>query len=129
MAGPALIARQILAWAMRGTKQLSPVKSTIGKVTKKGPPGFFGQATERTGTGFKVIRHPKHIKTGSEYRPWMKKVAVGEKSALGRMGIGAEGRKKFRKGYATSYAHLRKHKGKYGAGVGGAAIWDFLDDD
>ena len=129
MAGPALIARQILSWAMRGTKQLSPIKTFSGKVTKKGPPGFFGQATERTGTGFKLIKHPGGLKHSHGWRPWMQKVAVGEKSALGRMGIGTEGRKKFRKGYLTSYKHLRKHKGKYGAGVGGAAIWDFLDDD
>ena len=105
MAGPALAARAIISWALRGTKQLSPFKSKYIKMQK--------------GTGTKV-------KGVGELRPWMKGFAKGEKSWLAKGGIGTEGRKKFRYGYAQSYKHLRKHKKLYGAGVAGATVWDFL---
>jgi len=134
MAGPALIARQILAWAMRGTKQLSPVKTSFGKAHQyafhagKGKPTnladarrkLFYSVTGKTGMGFK----PHY-----EYRPWAKWAFGSDKTGLGKLGIGQKGRTKALKAYSSSYKHLRKHKGKYGAGVGGAAIWDFLDDD
>ena len=81
MAGPALAARAIISWALRGTKQLSPFKSKYIKMQK--------------GTGTKV-------KGVGELRPWMKGFAKGEKSWLGKAGIGTEGRKKFRYGYAQS---------------------------
>ena len=105
MAGPALAARAIISWALRGTKQLSPYKSQYIKMAK--------------GTGTKV-------KGVGELRPWMQGFAKGEKSWLGKAGIGTEGRKKFRYGYAQSYKHLKKHKKLYAAGGAGAAIWDFL---
>lgn len=126
MAGPALIARQILSWAMRGTKQFSPVKTTrIANVTSKNYP-------HKTGTGFGVTKTaktekiPGKIKSNLEYRDWVKNVAIGEKSLLGKMGIGADGRTKAVLGYTKGYKHVKKHKGKYGSGVAGAAIWDFL---
>ena len=103
MAGPALAARALMRWALRGTKQLSPIKRT-SKVS------FLGK---------------KSI-GGKEYRPWAKWALGSEKSGLGWMGIGKEGRTKVLHTYGKSYKHLRKHKGKYGAGVAGAAIWDFL---
>ncbi len=111
MAGPAIIARQILAWAMRGTKQLSPTRITPIK----------------TGWGFKKGKIvPKHGKAKVEYRPWMKGFAKGEESWLGKAGIGTVGRERFRYGYKSVYKHTKKHKKLYGAGVAGAAAWDFL---
>ncbi len=111
MAGPALVARAIVRWALRGTKYLSPTKRTPIK----------------TGWGFKKGKVvAKHGKVAVEHRPWMKGLAKGEKSWFGKVGIGSEGRKKFRYGYSQSYKHLKKHKKLYGAGVAGAAIWDFL---
>jgi|TARA_R100001480_G_scaffold127831_1_gene125549 hypothetical protein len=111
MAGPALAARAIIRWALRGTKYLSPTKRTPIK----------------TGWGFKKGKVvAKHGKVAVEHRPWMKGLAKGEKSWFGKVGIGSEGRKKFRYGYSQSYKHLKKHKKLYGAGVAGAAIWDFL---
>ena len=98
-------ARAIMAWALRGTKQLSPYKSKYITMTK--------------GTGTKV-------KGVGELRPWMKGFAKGEESWLGKASIGTEGRKKFRYAYKESYKHLRKHKKLYGAGVVGATAWDFL---
>ena len=103
MAGPALAARAIIKWALRGTKQLSPEKR-ISNVS------FLG----------------KKAVGKKELRPWIKKVAVGDKSWLGSMGIGDTGRAKFVTGYTKSYKHLRKHKKLYAAGGAGAAIWDFL---
>jgi len=103
MAGPALAARAILSWALRGTKQLSPLKRTSKKT-------MFG----KTSVG------------GKELRPWMKKMTEGDKSILGKLSIGEAGRAKFVSGYTKSYKHLRKHKKLYGAGGAGAAIWDFL---
>ena len=103
MAGPALMARQIVAWALRGTKQLSPERR-VSKVS------FLG----------------KKAVGKKELRPWMRGLAEGDKSILGKyLKIGPEGRTKFVTGYTGTYKHLRKHKGKYGAGVAGAAIWDF----
>ncbi len=92
-------AKAIVAWALRGTKHLSPVKRSL--------PLKMGKKTV-------------------EYRPWMKKVAVGDKSWLGSMGIGDQGRAKFVRGYSKFYKHTKKHKKLYGSGVAGAAIWDFL---
>ena len=104
-------AKAIVSWALRGTKQLSPYSSKYVKLKKGGKSGFH--------SGIKV-------KGDAEMRPWMKKVAVGDKSWLGSMGVGKEGRARFVTGYKKSYSHLRKHKKLYGAGVAGAAIWDFL---
>ena len=106
----ALGARAIMAWALRGTKQLSPFSSKYIKMAK----------------GSKTSMGHIRVKGKGNLRPWMKNLAKGEGSLLGKAGIGQEGRKKFRYGYAQSYKHLRKHKGKYGSGVAGAAIWDFL---
>jgi len=116
----AAAARAIVAWALRGTKQLSPY------TTKTGPAKQFAHNKFKTinqslwgkkGTGF---THKK------ELRPWIKKVSVGDESWLGKMGVGETGRARFVSGYAKSHAHLKKHKKLYGSGVAGAAIWDFL---
>ena len=126
MAGPVLIARQILAWALRGTKQLSPTKSIkIPNLTSKYYP-------HKKGTGFGAIKTaktkvaPGKIRTAGEYRDWVKKVAMGDKSWLGKVGIGSEGRTAAVLGYTKSYKHVKKHKKLYAAGGAGAAIWDFL---
>tara|TARA_R100001082_G_scaffold105816_1_gene78202 strand:+ start:559 stop:909 length:351 start_codon:yes stop_codon:yes gene_type:complete len=104
-------AKAIVSWALRGTKQLSPYSSKYIKLKRGSKSGFH--------TGIK-------IQGSGQYRPWFKKVAVGDKSWLGSMGIGEKGRARFVSGYTKSYKHLRKHKGKYGSGVAGAAAWDFL---
>jgi hypothetical protein len=106
-------ARAILSWAMRGTKQLSPHARTKVQVGTK-------WSTK------KMSFVPIHKIGKQDYRPLFKKATVGEESWLSKVGIGSEGRKKFRYGYTGTYKHLRKHKGKYGSGVAGAAIWDFL---
>ena len=103
-------ARAIMAWALRGTKQLSPYRSK-----------YITMAKGKTKTAYGV-----KIKGVGELRPWMKGLAKGEESWLGKAGIGTEGRKKFRYGYKSVYKHTRKHKKLYGAGVAGAAAWDFL---
>ena len=103
-------ARSIMAWALRGTKQLSPYSSKYIKMAK----------------GSKTSMGHIKVKGKGVLRPWMKNLAKGDKSLLAKAGIGSEGRAKFVTGYAKSYRHLRKHKGKYGSGVAGAAIWDFL---
>ena len=104
-------AKAIMAWALRGTKQLSPIYRQPGakklRFTQKG-------LTQVAPVGKKV------------YRPWVEKVAIGEKSWLAKAGIGAEGRTKTVLGYTKGYKHLKKHKKLYGAGVAGAAAWDFL---
>tara|TARA_Y100001951_G_scaffold75252_1_gene62205 strand:- start:247 stop:579 length:333 start_codon:yes stop_codon:yes gene_type:complete len=98
-------ARAIMAWAMRGTKQLSPYKSQYVKMIK--------------GKGRKV-------KGVAEMRPWAKWAAGSEKTGLGWAGIGEKGRAKTLLTYTKGYKHVRKHKKLYGAGAAGAAIWDFL---
>jgi hypothetical protein len=113
-------ARAIMAWALRGTKHLSPHTTKIGEAKQfafhKVKP--FGGVFAKTGKGF------KHHK---ELRPWAKKMVEGDKSVLGKyLGIGEEGRAKALTAYAGTYKHVKKHKKLYGSGVAGAAIWDFL---
>ena len=103
-------AKAIVAWALRGTKQLSPYSSKYIKMAK----------------GKKTSMGHIRVKGVAQMRPWMKKVAVGDKSWLGSMGIGDQGRAKFVTGYTKSYKHLKKHKKLYAAGGAGAAVWDFL---
>ena len=108
-------ARAIMAWALRSTKQLSPVRAI--------PTTKFG----KTAFGMtKVKGTPGKITAAAEYRPWAKWAMGSEKSGLGFMGIGAEGRKKAMYGYTKGYKHVKKHKKLYAAGGAGAAIWDFL---
>ena len=116
-------AKAIVAWAMRGTKYASPWRTATGTAkqfahnkVKTVPQALWG----KKGTGFA----PK-----KEMAPWMKKVAGGDDSWLGKMKIGAEGRAKFVDKYEKGYKHVKKHKRYYGAGLGGAAAWDILDDD
>ena len=118
MAGPALAARAILSWALRGTKLLSPEKAVrTTRLTAKGlKPGFLAKKSTKLKT-FTAAHEP---------RDWMKKFAYGDKSILGKLSIGEKGRGKFVSSYTKSYKHLRKHKKLYGAGGAGAAIWDFL---
>ena len=104
-------ARAIMAWALRGTKQLSPIYRQPG-----------AKQLRLTSKGVKLMP-PVGKKV---YRPWVEKVAIGEKSWLAKAGIGAEGRTKAVLGYTKGYKHLKKHKKLYGAGGAGAAIWDFL---
>ena len=123
MAGPALAARALIRWALRSTKLLSPAKTTkiSGVVSKRYP--------WKKGTGIGVIAtkgKPGKIRSAAEYRPWAKWAMGSEKSGLGWMGIGAEGRKKAMYGYTKGYKHVKKHKKLYAAGGTGAAIWDFL---
>ena len=118
MAGPALAARAILSWALRGTKLLSPEKAVrTTRLTAKGlKPGFLAKKSKKLKT-FTAAHEP---------RDWVKKVAIGEKSWLANLGIGEVGRGKTVLGYTKGYKHLRKHKKLYGAGVAGATVWDFL---
>ena len=111
MAGPAIAARAILSWALRGTKKLSPIYRQPG-----------AKQLRLTSKGVKLMP-PVGKKV---YRPWVEKVAIGDKSWLGKMGIGPEGRTKAVLGYTKGYKHLKKHKKLYAAGGAGAAIWDFL---
>jgi len=120
-------AKAIMAWALRGTKYLSPHTTKIGPAKQFAFHAGKGASPERklyyaikgrTGGGF------KHHK---ELRPWAKKMVEGDKSVLGKyLSIGEKGRGKALTAYAGTYKHLKKHKKLYGAGVAGAAIWDFL---
>ena len=96
-------AKAIMAWALRGTKQLSPVTRT-SKMT------MFGK---------------KSI-GGKKLRPWAQWTMGSPHTGLGWAGIGKEGRTKALYAYGKGYKHLKKHKKLYGAGVVGAAAWDFL---
>ena len=106
-------ARAIMSWALRGTKQLSPHARTKVHVGTK-------WSTK------KLSFVPIHKLGKKELRPWAKWAAGSEKTGLGWMKIGQEGRDKAIAGYTGTYKHLRKHKKLYGAGVAGATIWDFL---
>jgi hypothetical protein len=103
----------IMRWALRGTKQLSPLARTKVKVGTK-------WSTK------KMSFVPIHKLGKSELRPWAKFAAGSEKTGFGWAGIGETGRGRIVTGYTGVYKHVRKHKKLYGAGVAGAAIWDFL---
>ena len=110
--------------ALRQTKRLSAFKSTtvpktVSKVTKVN--GKF-----KKGTGFKVMRSDSGTMSagvhGGELRSWSK----GAISGLRKSGLSATKTRQALYGYQRGYKHLAKHKKLYGAGVTGAAAWDFL---
>jgi hypothetical protein len=114
-------ARAIMAWALRSTKQLSPVKTSLGPAKQFAFHKFkdkpFAGAFAKTGKGFQPHK---------QYRPWAKWAAGSEKTGLGWLKIGPEGRTKALYAYGKGYKHVRKHKKLYVGGVAGAAAWDFL---
>ena len=62
---------------------------------------------------------------GGELRPWAQTTLQGMKT----VGFSKGARTKALYGYQRGYKHLKKHKNIYGAGLGGAAAWDIIDDD
>jgi hypothetical protein len=114
--------------ALRQTKRLSAFQSTVTKGVKskvtKLKSGKF-----KTGTGFGAVR----TKTGTisagvyggQLRPWAKHAISG----LRKTGLSATKTRQALYGYQRGYKHLKKHKKLYGAGAGGAVIWDMMDDD
>ena len=115
--------------ALRQTKHLSPftTKRVTKDVIKK------GKKSIGTGFGTHVGKSGKRRFT-QELRPWAKTI-VGKEGAIAKTGkfFGAKDTSKIRGmttyGYTRGYKHVRKHKKLYGAGLGGAAIWDILDND
>jgi len=103
----------IMRWALRGTKQLSPLARTKVQVGTKW-------------SMKKMSFVPVHKLGKKELRPWAKWTAGSEKTGFGWAGIGTEGRKKIVTGYTGTYKHVRKHKKLYVGGVVGATAWDFL---
>tara|TARA_Y100001951_G_scaffold98751_1_gene99916 strand:+ start:464 stop:802 length:339 start_codon:yes stop_codon:yes gene_type:complete len=91
--------------ALRQTKHLSPWKRATKSANKK------VVATQKIG--------------GKELRPWSKKV-FGNKGWLRSAGLSATKTRQGLYGYSRATKHVAKHKKLYGAGVTGAAAWDFL---
>ena len=115
--------------AVRQTKHLSPftTKRVTKDVIKK------GKKSIGTGFGTHVGKSGKRRFT-QELRPWAKSI-VGKEGAIAKTGkfFGVKDTSKIRGmttyGYTKGYKHVRKHKNLYGAGVGGAALWDIADKD
>ena len=118
-AGAARLISMMTKGALRQTKHLSPFKSKLHHSGKG--------VADKTGK-FKKTR----FSTGKELRPWAQSI-VGKEGVIAKFGGGAKKTKKLRgiatHQYARGYKHLRKHKKLYGAGLGGAAAWDILDND
>jgi hypothetical protein len=91
---------------LRQTKRLSAFKS-MGKTEKI------------------IYKLPKKAIAGKQLRPWATGL-IGEKGLLKKVGLSATKRRQALYGYQRGYKHVAKHKKLYGAGVAGAAIWDFL---
>ena len=98
---------------LRQTKHLSPFKRAT-KISKK----------EK-----KLYKSSKaNVVGGKELRPWASGL-IGQKGLLRKAGLSATKRRQALYGYERGYKHLAKHKKLYGAGAGGAVIWDMMDDD
>ena len=130
-AGAARLISMMTKGALRQTKHLSPF--TTKSVTKDVIKVKKGKSLKSIGTGFgtHVGKSGKRRFT-QELRPWAKNI-VGKEGLISKVGGGARKTKKLRgiatHQYARGYKHLRKHKNIYGAGLGGAAVWDMMDDD
>ena len=98
---------------LRQTKHLSPFKRAT-KISKK----------EK-----KLYKSSKaNVVGGKELRPWASGL-IGQKGLLKKAGLSATKRRQALYGYERGYKHLAKHKKLYGAGAGGAVLWDMMDDD
>ena len=118
-AGAMALLRVMTRGALRQTKHLSPFKSKTF-VTGKGIKDKTGKFVKTSFSG------------GKELRPWAQSI-VGKTGLISKVGGGSRKTKKLRgiatHQYARGYKHLRKHKNVYGAGAGGAVLWDMMDDD
>ena len=118
-AGAARLLSTMTRGALRQTKRLSPWKSKLHHSGK----GLADKTGKFKKTSFG---------TGKELRPWAQSI-VGKEGIIAKFGGGAKKTKKIRgiatHQYTRGYKHLRKHKNIYGAGVGGAALWDIVDRD
>ena len=107
--------------ALRQTKRLSAFKSTV-------TPKTASRWTKKKGTAFGVQKGKGTISAGvygGQLRPWAKHAISG----LRKTGLSATKTRQALYGYQRGYKHLAKHKKLYGAGAGGAVIWDMMDDD
>ena len=115
-AGAARLLYTMTKGALRQTKHLSPFKRSKPKIKE----GIF----KKGGYTGKTIKGPSKV-GGKELRPWASGL-VGQKGLLKKAGLSATKRRQALYGYQRGYKHVAKHKKLYGAGVAGAAIWDFL---
>ena len=99
--------------ALRQTKHLSPFKRSKPIIFKKGT-AILKKGPSKVG--------------GKELRPWTSGL-IGQKGLLKKAGLSATKRRQALYGYERGYKHLAKHKKLYGAGAGGAVLWDMMDDD
>ena len=118
-AGAARLLYTMTKGALRQTKHLSPFKRSKPKIKE----GIF----KKGGYTGKTIKGPSKV-GGKELRPWASGL-VGQKGLLKKAGLSATKRRQALYGYQRGYKHLAKHKKLYGAGAGGAVIWDMMDDD
>ena len=109
-AGAARLLWTMTRGALRQTKHLSPWKRRTGasKAEKK----MFKSVKENV-VGKKALR------------PWAQSTLSGMK----KVGFSKGARTKALYGYTKGTKHIAKHKKLYGAGLGGAAAWDIVDDD
>ena len=109
---------------LRQTKHLSPWKSKFHHSGK----GLADKTGKFKKTSFTMKKGKGFISAGErggQLRPWAQSTLSGMK----KLGFSEGARTKTLYGYQRGYKHLKKHKKLYGAGVTGAAAWDFLDND
>ena len=109
---------------LRQTKRLSAFKSAV--IPKTASPLSKGTKwAGKKGTTFYTIKSPGTLSAGAkggQLRTWSSLSLKG----LEKAGLSATKRRQALYGYQRGYKHVAKHKKLYGAGVAGAAIWDFL---
>ena len=109
-AGAMALLRVMTRGALRQTKHLSAWKRrpAFSKAEKK-----LYKSTAANVVGKK------------ELRPWAQTTLKGMK----KVGFSKGARTKALYGYTKGTKHIAKHNKLYGAGLGGAAAWDIVDDD
>ena len=123
-AGAARLLYSMTKGALRATRHLSPFKSKLHHSGK----GLADKTGKFKKTSFTMKKGKGFISAGArggELRPWAQTTLSGMK----KVGFSKEARAKTLWGYSKATKHIAKNKKLYGAGLGGAAAWDILDND
>lgn len=124
--GAMALLKSMTAGALRGTKFLSPYKSTkfYADGVKKGKKGKKLKNIKTGFTGMKD-KYSKTMKTKQEFTALGSGINKGLKFA----GVSAANRTKALERYQKGYKHVRKNKILYGSAIAGGVTFDIFDDD
>jgi len=124
--GAMALLKSMTAGALRGTKFLSPYKSTkfYADGVKKGKKGKKLKNIKTGFTGMKD-KYSKTMKTKQELTP----IGFGIVKGLEKVGVSAANKTKALERYQIGYKKKKKNKKLYGSAIAGGVTFDIFDDD